>query len=82
MTPPDANGPWDGCWRIPKPDDYTPGLYRWHQVVAFDLLRSGAALTHWEAELLQVIAYQARDLSVLQRFWLARIEREHERLAA
>ena len=82
MSPPDANAPWDRQWRVPKPGDYTPGLYRMHQVVAFDLLRSCAGLTEWEATFLQTIAYQGADLSEMQRFWLARIELEHGRLAA
>ena len=82
MSAPPAIAAWDGQWRVPKPEGFKHGLYRPHQVDALNLLRTARGLTEWDATLLQVVAYQSRDLSGLQRFWLARIEREHERLAA
>lgn len=77
MSAPPAIAPWDGCYRVKKPDGYTPGLYRPHQIDALDLLRTARGLTEWDATLLQVVAYQERDLSGLQRFWLTRLVREH-----
>lgn len=76
MTSPDPNSPWDRQWRVRKPDDYTPGLYRAHQLTAHHMLRSGCPLTKWEAHVCQIMAYQSRGLSSLQSYWLNRIERE------
>ena len=76
MSARDPNAPWDRQWRVAKPDDYVPGLYRLHQIGAFDVLRKGYGLTEWEAEFLQLVAYQSGPLSTLQRYWLERIERE------
>lgn len=72
----DPNGAWDRVWRVPKPAEYIPGLFRPHQIDAFGLLRSRCPLTEWEAQFLQIVAYQVGDPSSLQRFWLRRIERE------
>jgi hypothetical protein len=72
----DPNGPWNRMWTLRKPDEYTPGPHRVHQVDAFHLLRSGCPLTEWKADVLQRIAYQSSDLSSLQTHWLRRIERD------
>jgi hypothetical protein len=74
-----ANAPWDGRRTIAKPADYIPGLYRIHQLIAFDLLRSRARLSNWEAALLQTVAYQSGSLSELQSFWFNKVERDHTR---
>ena len=70
------NAAWDRQWRVERPADYTPGLFHPHQIDAFHLLRSGCPLTEWEAQFLQIVAYQVGDMASLQRFWLRRIERE------
>jgi hypothetical protein len=71
--------PWDGRCTVAKPADYIPGLYRIHQLIAFDLLRSSARLTNWEAALLQTVAYRSGSLSELQSFWFNKVERDHTR---
>lgn len=76
MSARDPNAAWDRQFRVQRPADYTPGLFRPHQIDAFYMLRSGCLLTEWEAQLLQILAYQVGDLSTLQRFWLRRIECE------
>jgi hypothetical protein len=78
-----ANLPWDGRWRVQRPDDYTPGLYAWHQVIAWDLLRHGVGrLAEADARLLQVIAYQWRRLSPMQSHLLRKIDHDQGRIAA
>jgi hypothetical protein len=77
-----ANQPWDGIWRVRKPATFIAGLYRLHQVTAFQLLQSGAPLTNWEAALLQTIVYEAGDLAGLQRHWLWSVSEQHEEMAA
>lgn len=72
----DAMDRWDGRWTVPKPADYTPGLYRVHQIEARNLLKQRNSLTKWEATFLQAVAYQFGTLSPGQRYWLARLERE------
>lgn len=78
----DGLQPWDGVWRVERPADYQPGLYRVHQIEARDLLKTARGLNEWEARFLQTVAYQARDLSPLQSHWLRRVVRDHERRAA
>jgi hypothetical protein len=77
-----ANEPWDRVRRLPAPEDYVPGLYRVHQVIADHLLRECPNLTNWEARLLQVIRYQSRDLGPVQRHHLLKLEQRADRRAA
>lgn len=81
-APLDGLQPWDGIWRVKRPADYTPGLYRVHQIEARDLLKTADGLSEWEAQFLQTVAYQTNDLKPLQSHWLRRVVREHERAAA
>lgn len=78
MTSPtfDANDLWDGRWTVEKPSDYIPGLYRFHQIEARGILKRAKSLTKWEAALLQSLAFQDKDLSPAQRYWLGRLDRE------
>lgn len=68
--------PWDGVWRVERPADYLPGLYRMHQLVAHDLLTQAKGLSEWQAALLQVIRYQSKPLTPTQRHYLDRFEKE------
>ena len=78
-----ANLPWDGRWGVEPPADYIGGLYRISQITARELLDYGVGtLSEAEARFLQVVAYQWRPLSNLQRHWLVRLERQHGSIAA
>ena len=68
--------PWDGVWRVERPADFVPRLYRFHQVRAHDLLKRNPGLTEWDAHLLQVLYFKRQTLSPGQTYWLDRIERE------
>lgn len=69
---------WDRVWRIEPPEDYVPGIYSWHQIEAFSLLRSGCGLPEWAANLLQVVAYTFGQLSPGQSYWLELLLQEYE----
>ena len=78
-----ANLQWNGGWSIDPPADHVRGLYRMHQITARELLFQGVGrLTEAEARFLQVVAFQWRPLSNLQRHWLSRLDRQHGRIAA
>jgi hypothetical protein len=67
--------------RMP-PSDYTPGIYRVHQVRAHALLQSGHAWTPWEAEFLHSMTYKSGSVSRGQLDKLFELERDAERRAA
>ncbi|WP_050599432.1 hypothetical protein [Qipengyuania citrea] len=64
--------PWDGCWRVRKPDGFD-GLLSIHQFTALQVLRSGVHLSEAEARLLQAIHYQSDPLGPAQSFNLERL---------
>ena len=70
--------PWDGVWRVQRPENYTPGLYTMSQYSAHRLLKSRHRWTEAQARILQAIAYNTGSLSMLQRHYLERFEREAE----
>ena len=74
--------PWDGVWRAKRPADFVDGLYRYHQYRALCLLQCGAPWTESAARILQAIAYQSRDLSELQDYWLERFDGEARKAVA
>lgn len=66
--------PWDGVWRVERPDGFDP-LLRIHQFTALQVLRSGVDLSEAEARLLQGAYYHPRSESPAQQHNLEKLTR-------